>query len=190
LILGRSILFINIVKEYHIIRFAAFGKALLGRGMVMIKMFLSNFIKKMNKYKNQQCQSARVAAVRESISDKQKNINNVIENIIKIPIEFYRKKNATIFKLFVESDYCKYYKYIDEKLLQKYLVKNIENIDHWHDYSCDKRTDKGYYLDFTDTNYEVGYFDGETINKIQTYNNAVNACAHFIKLELEDLRNR
>jgi hypothetical protein len=118
------------------------------------------------------------------------DINNIVENIIKIPTEFYKLRNISIYELFKKSKYCDYYNYITENDIKNYLLNNRNYIKDWFIYSEDKRTDKGYYVVLENEKYEVGYYDGKKRNIINTYNLSqdIDACANFIKLELENQR--
>ena len=59
-------------------------------------------------------------------------------------------------------------------------------------YFSDKRTSSGWYIRLNDEElYEVGYFDikaDHDRNRVQ-YENAINACAAFIKHEIESIRS-
>ena len=120
-------------------------------------------------------------------------LNNIVENIVKIPIELIENKNISLYELFKKSQYCNYYNYITEDIIKIYLLNNLNYINNWLIYSEDKRVGKGYYIESKDEKYEVGYFNIYKENKIQilkTYTKLeeIDAFANFIKLELEYLR--
>jgi len=118
---------------------------------------------------------------------------NIIEHIIKIPFIFKTEQKYSIYELFKKSEYYKYYSYITENEIKKYLLQNKYLINYWSNYSEDKRVDKGYYLTLREKNYEVGYFDSTNkkncfIDSIYTLSEEIDACAKFIKLELEEIK--
>jgi hypothetical protein len=49
------------------------------------------------------------------------NLNDIIDNIIKIPSKM---ENISLSELFNKSEYCNYYDYITENEIKNYLSKN------------------------------------------------------------------
>ena len=122
------------------------------------------------------------------------NVNSIIENIIKIPIEMQENRDSNLLEIFTNSKYCDYYNSITESGIKRYLSINSDHINQWLVYSEDKRTDKGYFIVSKNEEYLVGFCDiysGNTIEIIEAYHKSqiADACAKFIKLELEYLRN-
>ena len=62
----------------------------------------------------------------------------------------------------------------------------------WMQYYSDKRTSSGRYIRLNDEElYEIGYFDikaDHDTNRVQ-YKDAIDACAAFIKHEIESIRS-
>ena len=122
------------------------------------------------------------------------DLNNVLERIIKIPSEIYTKGNISLYELFINSGYCDCNNYITEDEIKNYLLKYKNYTKDWANYSENKRVDKGYYFILKNGKYIIGYYNKNKIdnrdNIVKTYNlsEEIDACANFIKLELEDLR--
>jgi len=113
---------------------------------------------------------------------------NVIKNIINLPQEFC-KGSVSIFSLLQESGYFDLYEQITEKDIKEELTQHLECIKEWLLYSEDKRNTSGWY--FVQNNIEkyiVGYFSLEENEITYEYLDKVEACAVFIKKEIETIR--
>jgi hypothetical protein len=117
------------------------------------------------------------------------NLEEVIKKIIQIPLKTKENKNLSLYQIFNDTNYGKYSKNINIENIKKVLLENNFLIDHWFNYSSDKRTKNGYFLREENDIYEIGYLNNNEIEIIRTYNSELEACANFIKSELEYLEN-
>jgi hypothetical protein len=78
---------------------------------------------------------------------------------------------------------------VSEADIRAALVRCPECVKEWFNYSEDKRTSSGWYLTENDEEcYETGYIADHTRTNWLQHDNAIDACAVFIKHELEDIR--
>ena len=122
-------------------------------------------------------------------------INNVdiAMQIVTMPRRFHSLGNISIFSLLEETGYFELHDQISEDDIRTALLCCPECVQEWIQYSEDKRSSSGWYLTLNDEGlYETAYFDikavPNTTNRIQ-YESAVDACAAFIKHEIESIRS-
>ena len=122
-------------------------------------------------------------------------INNVdiAMQIATMPRRFHSLGNISIFRLLEETGYFELYDRISEHDIRTALLCCSECVQEWIQYSEDKRSSSGWYLTLNDEGlYETAYFDikavPNTTDRVQ-YESAVDACAAFIKHEIESIRS-
>lgn len=92
--------------------------------------------------------------------------------------------------LLKEADYCETYDSISEERIRAQLLGCTECIHEWLLYSEDKRSDRGWYFQQQDGGgYIVGYFPSGS-EPARHFSKGADACAFFIKHELEDIRHK
>lgn len=113
----------------------------------------------------------------------------IIENIIFLPKRFF-KGNTSIYTLLKESGYFEMNEQISEADIFKELTQQLECIEGWLSLSEDKRGSSGWYFKQNDNGkYVVGYFPPKENFGVYEYIDKVEACAAFIKREIEDIKN-
>ena len=113
----------------------------------------------------------------------------IITNIIFLPKEFSRG-DSSIYSLLKDSGYFELYHKICEADILKNLTQHLECVDEWLSLSEDKRSDSGWYFKQNDNGkYIVGYFPPKENLETHEYLDKIEACAAFIKREIEDIRN-
>jgi hypothetical protein len=114
---------------------------------------------------------------------------HIIRNIISLP-KRSSEGNDSIYSLLKESGYFELYNQISEADIFAELTQHLEFIEYWLSLSEDKRSSSGWYFKQHDSgNYVVGYFPPKENLKPTEYLDEVEACAVFIKREIEDIRN-
>jgi hypothetical protein len=89
-------------------------------------------------------------------------------------------------KLVEESGYEDYRDAIGVSEIRQHLEAHPDLIDHWADYSSNKRCNSGWYFD--DSRYSTGYFSSGTgRSREQVFGERSQACAEFIKHELDSI---
>jgi len=95
-----------------------------------------------------------------------------------------------MFSLLEATGYLGLHDQISEADIRAALVRCPECVKEWMQYSEDKRTSSGGYV--TQTNegcYETGYIaDARTRRNRVQYETAIDACASFIKHEIDEIR--
>ena len=118
-------------------------------------------------------------------------IESLINEIISFPEKFLRLGNISIYPFLKDIGYFKDYDQVQEDNIAKALIQQPEYINTWFGWSEDKRVTSGWYIqDKEDGNFLVGYFPKNDEHPQVLYTNITNACAGFIKREIEDVRIR
>jgi len=98
-------------------------------------------------------------------------------------------KNMSPWALLQASGYCEHRHAMDVAKLQEHVAQHPELVGHWIGYSEDKRVSSGWYFsaDSVDGPYVVGCFPGDPERTEKRFTDGVEACAVFIKNELESI---
>jgi hypothetical protein len=119
------------------------------------------------------------------------NKSEIVAQIVRLPQTFHSLGNISIFSLLEATGYFKLHDQISEQDFHAALIRCAECVKEWMQYAEDKRTANGWYVTVNDEGcYETGYIadDGTRTNRLQ-YDNAIDACAAFIKREIESIRS-
>jgi predicted GNAT superfamily acetyltransferase len=118
-------------------------------------------------------------------------MNEIVENIIRLPAMYNAYGDISLQTLLSQTGYNDNYKNIMIKDILAGLNEDPVLADSWLTYSNDKRSRAGWYLrDRGDSRYQVGYYPETEAIPMREYTNLNQACAVFIKQELEDIRRR
>jgi hypothetical protein len=99
----------------------------------------------------------------------------------------YYAKNLSPYALLQAWSYRELRHEMDVTKIQKHVAQHPELVGHWIGYSEDKRVSSGWYFsaDSAEGPFFVGYFPGDP--KKTRFSDGVEACAVFIKHELESI---
>ena len=114
-------------------------------------------------------------------------LTSIIDKIINLPIDFLNSANISVYDLLEATGYFANHRQISNDDILAGLSKHPHAVNEWLELSSNKRVDSGWYFEKKDSVYIVGYYDINS-NKLETYNNPNEACAAFIKYEIEDVR--
>jgi len=115
---------------------------------------------------------------------------DIIEWIINIPCEYYALKNISFYTLLKNTGYFKINYEIDEADIVEALRNRPEIVQYWIQWSEDKRTDSGWYIEVVNSGrYIVGYYPANRNKKPKNYSDKIEACAAFIKREIQSIKN-
>ena len=114
------------------------------------------------------------------------NMDNVVNDIIAIP-DNYHKLNKSKYHLVIDSGYLNNYNQITEKVILDALEKQPERVNEWVQWSEDQRVSEGWFLRMDGDIWNVGAFSTDDGYKetLTPYSDLRQACAAFIKLEIE-----
>ena len=120
------------------------------------------------------------------------NFNNadIATQIVTLPRTFHILGNVSIFALLKATGYFEVHDQISEGDIRAALLRFPDCVQEWFQYAEDKRTPSGWYVTQNDEGcYETGYIAScrTRTNRVQ-YENAIDACAVFIKHEIESIR--
>jgi hypothetical protein len=118
------------------------------------------------------------------------NKNDLAAEIVLLPRKFHSLGTVSMFSLLEATGYFRLHDQISEADIQAALVRCPECVQEWMQYSEDKRTSSGWYLIQNEEGcYETGHVAdaGNYTNRVQ-YENMIDACASFIKHEIESIR--
>jgi hypothetical protein len=121
------------------------------------------------------------------------NKADIATQIVTLPQTFHSLGNVSIFTLLKATGYFELHDQISEGDIRSALLCCPECVQEWIQYSEDKRSSSGWYLTLNDEGlYETAYFDikavPNTTNRVK-YGHAIDACAAFIKHEIESVRS-
>ena len=120
------------------------------------------------------------------------NKADIVKQIVTLPRTFHSLGNVSIFILLEATGYFELHDQISEDDIRTALLCCPECVQEWMQYCSDKRTSSGWYIRLNDEElYEIGYFDikaDHDTNRVQ-YKDAIDACAAFIKHEIESIRS-
>lgn len=115
----------------------------------------------------------------------------IIKKIIFLPIEFGKNgNNESIYSLLQLIGYFDVYDKITENAILQELINHLDCIEHWLAWSENKRsTDGWFFLKKGSGVYVVGNIglNGQVSEKLK-FVDATEACAVFIKKEIESIR--
>jgi hypothetical protein len=110
-------------------------------------------------------------------------------NIIHLPEKFWKQRDVSIYSLLKESGYFELHNQISEANILDALTKHPKCVGKWLTWSADKRNSSGWYFK-QDGNgkYIVGFFPSNENLKMTEYLDVKEACAAFVKREIENIR--
>ena len=117
---------------------------------------------------------------------------DIAKEIVTIPRKFHTR-DMSVFDLLKETGYCELHDQVLVSDIRKALARDPACVQEWMQYSDDQRCSSSWYFGFDDDEgrYEVGFFDikadPNSSNRVQ-YENATDACAAFIKHQIEALQ--
>jgi hypothetical protein len=117
--------------------------------------------------------------------------DDILIDLVHLPRRF-DASGMSIYELLRQTGYFEMYDEILEADIRETLAQHPECVDEWISYSGDKRTSSGWYIKQEDsTIYKVGCLSPKGGKSIETsYVDHTDACAAFIKHELEDIRGK
>ena len=120
------------------------------------------------------------------------NISETIIDVIRLPRKFGNLGNVSIHSLLKATGYFENHSQVSESAIREELIRHPEFIQDWMLLSEDKRSNAGWYFRQDDkAGYVVGYFTqkGDHLRQSE-YSDPIDACAAFIKREIEDIRTQ
>jgi hypothetical protein len=120
------------------------------------------------------------------------NTDDIVAQIITLPRRFHSLGNASMFSLLQGTGYFGLHDHISEHDIREALLRCPECIQEWMRYSEDKRTSSGWYITENDEGcYEVGdVTERGDLQQRLVYADPIDACAAFVKREIENIRPR
>lgn len=112
--------------------------------------------------------------------------DKLIDDIIHLPSEF-KKSNISLFDLLQNSGYFENHNNIKEYDIAKALISNPECIQSWLLWSDDKRSYGWYFKECGNKKFLVGFYPENVNYPDITYENVFDACASFIKKEIDSI---
>ena len=121
------------------------------------------------------------------------NKADIAAEIVTIPRRMHSEDKSP-FALLKESGYFELHDQVSVSDIREALTRDPASVQEWMQYVDDQRCSSSWYFDFDadDNQYEVGFFDinanPNRSNRVQ-YENATDACAAYIKHEIESIRS-
>ena len=117
-------------------------------------------------------------------------MGNQILSIIHLARDFSKPdNNQSIYHLLESTGYFSNFDQINVAAIQSELKAHPDMIEEWLQWSENKRSNSGWYFKNENGTSIVGYYSGSKDgNSILKYSDLSEACATFIKNEIEDIR--
>jgi len=118
-------------------------------------------------------------------------IKETIIKVVHIPKDSRQEPEISIASRLHESGYYALHSLIDETQIGEALDQYPYCIDHWLQWSADKKTITGwYFMERNEQRYFVGFFPDHFKGPGQLFSDVKIACAYYIKKEIEECRLR
>jgi hypothetical protein len=115
-------------------------------------------------------------------------VNDTIKGLIYLPSKFNNAGNISIYDLLKETGYLEKYEKVSVEEIRNGLARCAECVEDWIVYSEDKRSSSGWYFKKKDNKrFVVGCIDLNGNSTHNEYENGVDACAIFIKHEIDEI---
>jgi hypothetical protein len=120
------------------------------------------------------------------------NKADIAMQIVTIPRRMHSEDKSP-FALLKETGYFELHDQVSVDDIRNAIVRDPACVQEWIQYIDDQRCSSSWYFVLNDEGvYEVGFFDSNTdpvrSNQV-VYENAVDACAAFIKHQIESIRS-
>ena len=118
-------------------------------------------------------------------------MDDIATEIVTIPRKFH-KRDMSIFDLLKETGYFELHNEVSVSDIRTALARDPACVQEWMRYIDDQRCSSSWYFLLNDEGlYEVGFYDSSPdparSNQV-VYENAMDACAAFIKHQIESIR--
>ena len=118
-------------------------------------------------------------------------MDEIATEIVTIPRKFHTR-NMSIFDLLKETGYFELHNEVSVTDIRNALGRDPTCVQEWMQYIDDQRCSSSWYFVLNDEGlYEVGFYDSNSdparSNQV-VYENAIDACAAFIKHQIESIR--
>jgi hypothetical protein len=114
----------------------------------------------------------------------------IIKDVIFFPQNFHARGNISAYSLLMESGYFQFHNEVTEQDILQALGEHPECLNQWQTWSDNKRAGSGWYFAKEGNGkFVVDFFPSLKNIRPKEYENIAEACAAFIKLEIEDIRD-
>ena len=116
-------------------------------------------------------------------------VNNTIAGVIHLAKKFSEVSDVNIYSLLKDTGYFELHDLVSEAAIRDAILRSPECINQWYSFSEDKRSSAGWYFRRDNDSYMVGFIssNSKAIPSIR-YADQAEACASYIKREIEDIR--
>lgn len=112
-------------------------------------------------------------------------LTETVARVGQLARDFHTAGSRSPDALFESSGYREQRRSVGEAQLADYFAHNPELVDHWLIYSSDKRCDGWYLCEDADGAYRLGCFPSERSKQERRFTSRVEACAAYVKIEME-----
>ena len=120
-----------------------------------------------------------------------RNASETVRDLILLPRKYSEAGTVPVRSLLCQAGYFENHSQISEGSIREQLTQHPECVDEWARWSEDKRSSSGWYFEHNGRTgkYVVGYFaDDAGRGRPLEFGDRTDACAAFIKREIEDIR--
>ena len=114
--------------------------------------------------------------------------DDVVTAVCRLAFDFYAARTVSPVQLVARSGYGRHRDEVTVPRLERCLAEYPEWVNAWLDYSEDKRSSPGWYIQGRERiSFLVGYHEGRSSRPPMRFDNKVRACAEFVRREVDDI---
>lgn len=115
---------------------------------------------------------------------------DVADRLLRIPTDSHKPDGVSVWQLVQDTGYFEAYDRVSVAVIRGALDRYPEKVGDWLLYSEDKRCSSGWYIrKHYGEEFDVGFYPDSSGIEPEYYSNRLDACAAFIKHEVEEIRH-
>ncbi len=115
-------------------------------------------------------------------------LDDVVIAVSRLAFDFYAIGTLSSVELVSRSGYPDLRSEVTVARLADCLAGHPDWVSAWFDYSEDRRSSPGWYIEGRDAaEFSVGYYEGPSSRPPTTFDDKVQACAEFVRAEIDDI---
>lgn len=110
------------------------------------------------------------------------------DDLASLAGRYKSQEELSIYEMLKRTGYIERRGSLTVEAIRKALARSPEHLCEWLEYSADKRSGGGWYIRGENGQFEVGNLDADArVAERRSYSNVEEACADFIRRELDQI---
>jgi hypothetical protein len=116
------------------------------------------------------------------------SVDQFVDDVVSLAGRYRNQEELSIYDMLMRTGYPERRGSLTNETIRKALARVPERIDEWLDYSADKRSSTGWYIQRANGQFEVGNrrHDGSVAQR-RSYSDLEQACGDFVLHELNEI---